>query len=154
MSDYNNGLDKIDRQIINRLQGGFPVSDRPFNTVAGEFKLKEQDLIDRIEGMLEEGTLSRFGPMYNVEKMGGAFCLCAMAVPEQSFDRVAAEVNAHDEVAHNYEREHKLNMWFVLATETPDEILKVAADIEEETGLSVLRFPKLDEFFIGLKVKV
>jgi siroheme decarboxylase len=61
-------------------------------------------------------------------------------------------VNAHPQVAHNYERSHRLNMWFVLACETPDGIRAAADDIEQETGLPVLRFPKLKEFFIGFRV--
>lgn len=84
--------------------------------------------------------------------MGGAFCLCALEVPESRFDEVAAQVNAHPEVAHNYERDHRLNMWFVLATETQAAIDEVCARIEAETGLSVLRFPKREEFFIGFRV--
>ena len=75
-----------------------------------------------------------------------------MAVPENRLDAVTAQVNAHPEVAHNYERSHRLNMWFVLATEDKAGIAAVAAAIEEETGLTVLRFPKLREFFIGFRV--
>jgi len=62
------------------------------------------------------------------------------------------EVNARPEVAHNYERSHRLNMWFVLATETRDEIAAVAEEIERATGIKVLCFPKLREFFIGFRV--
>ena len=64
----------------------------------------------------------------------------------------ATIVNAHPEVAHNYERTHRLNMWFVLATETPEGITAAADAIEEETGIKVLRFPKLQEFYIGFRV--
>ena len=67
-------------------------------------------------------------------------------------EKVMIQVNAHDEVAHNYERAHRLNMWFVLATETPRAIERVAREIEVETGLQVFRFPKLEEFFIGFRV--
>ena len=84
--------------------------------------------------------------------MGGAFCLCAMAVPEEQFEAVMTKVNAHAEVAHNYERTHRLNMWFVLATETPEGMERAARRIEVGTGLAVLRFPKLEEFFIGFRV--
>lgn len=62
-------------------------------------------------------------------------------------------VNAHPEVAHNYERAHRLNMWFVLATDTPEGIETTARAIEGETGLRVLRFPKQREFFIGFRVQ-
>ena len=85
--------------------------------------------------------------------MGGAFCLCAMEVPQDRFDAVVTLVNAHPEVAHNYERAHRLNMWFVLATDRPEAIERIARAIETETGLKVLRFPKLREFFIGFRVK-
>jgi DNA-binding Lrp family transcriptional regulator len=84
--------------------------------------------------------------------MGGDFCLCAMAVPEDAFDAVLTKVNAHPEVAHNYERTHRLNMWFVLACETPEGITQTADAIEAETGITVFRFPKLQEFFIGFRV--
>jgi DNA-binding Lrp family transcriptional regulator len=75
-----------------------------------------------------------------------------MAVPEAEFDAVVTKVNARPEVAHNYERTHRLNMWFVLATETEEEIAGVASELERETGLRVHRFPKLREFFIGFRV--
>ena len=91
--------------------------------------------------------------MYNAEKLGGAVTLCAIAVPEDRFEEVTAIVNAHQEVAHNYARSHKLNMWFVLACENPDGIAATISKIEAETGLEVYDFPKQQEFFIGLKVE-
>jgi DNA-binding Lrp family transcriptional regulator len=98
------------------------------------------------------GAITRFGPFFDAEAMGGAFCLCAMAVPTTDFEAVVTLVNAHPEVAHNYERSHALNIWFVLACETPAEIGRVAKRIEKETGLKVLLFPKEHEFFIGFRV--
>ena len=97
--------------------------------------------------------MSRFGPMFNAERLGGAVTLCAMSVPEQRFDDVTEQVNAHREVAHNYARNHELNMWFVIACEHADEIAATIADIEDETGLKVFDFPKQHEFFIGLRVE-
>jgi DNA-binding Lrp family transcriptional regulator len=145
-------LDDVDRAIINQLQEGFPLSQHPFEAAARSLHLDEDGLISRIERLREIGAITRFGPFFDAEAMGGAFCLCAMAVPRQRFDDVMTLVNAHPEVAHNYERSHRLNMWFVLACETPDAVEKVARKIERDTGLTVLRFPKLKEFFIGFKV--
>ena len=79
--------------------------------------------------------------------------LAAMAVPEDRFATVARQVNAHVEVAHNYRREHALNMWFVLASEAPERIDAVRADIERETGLTVLPMPKVEEYFVGLRLE-
>jgi len=145
-------IDDIDRKILNALQEGFPLSPRPFEQAARELGLSEGDLIARIKRLRESGTITRFGPFYDAEAMGGAFCLCAMAVPEAEFDRVLTQVNAHPEVAHNYERDHRLNMWFVLATDSRERIAEVADQIEALTGLKVLRFPREREFFIGFRV--
>jgi DNA-binding Lrp family transcriptional regulator len=145
-------LDATDRAILNALQDGFPLSPRPFAEAGAALGVTEEDLIARIARMQANGAITRFGPFFDVEAMGGAFCLCAMAVPAERFEEVAQLVNAHPEVAHNYERSHSLNMWFVLACETLDGIEQVARAIEVETGLAVLRFPKLEEFFIGFRV--
>jgi DNA-binding Lrp family transcriptional regulator len=145
-------LDTLDRRIVNGLQGGFPICDRPFEAAGEALGIDETTLIERLASLVESGRLSRFAPMFNAEKMGGAVCLCAMAVPEEHFDQVAEQVNAFPEVAHNYAREHALNMWFVLACETHEGIEQAAVAIETDTGLAVYRMPKLDEYFIGLKL--
>lgn len=145
--------DAVDRAIINALQGGFPVCERPFAHAAADLGLAESDLIHRIERLLADGALSRFGPMFNADRMGGAFCLCACSVPRERFDDVVAQINAHAEVAHNYERVHALNVWFVLATEDPARIDEVLAEIKCETGLVVYAFPKLEEFFVGFRMR-
>ena len=146
-------LDATDRALINVLQDGLPVSHAPFSAVAARLALSEAEVVDRLAHLREIGAITRFGPFLDAAAMGGAFCLCAMAVPATRFDEVVTLVNAHPEVAHNYERAHQLNMWFVLATETPEGIAEAAARIEAETGLEVLLFPKLREFFIGFRVQ-
>ncbi|MDX1424552.1 MAG: AsnC family transcriptional regulator [Kiloniellales bacterium] len=145
-------IDDLDRRILNALQDGFPIAERPYGEAAARLGICEATLIARLEGLLEAGVLSRFGPLYNVAKMGGAMTLAAMRVPEARFDEVAAIVNAYAEVAHNYRRDHRFNMWFVLACETPQEIAAVLADIEARTGLAVLDLPKEEEFFLELKL--
>lgn len=144
-------MDTLDRQIINELQGGFPVSEHPYAEVAATLNTSEEELISRLERMLDQGLLSRFGPMYHAERLGGGLTLAAISVPEHRFDTVTEIVNSHAEVAHNYARDHKLNMWFVLATETPERISEVIDEIEAETGLEVVNMPKLEEYFIGLR---
>ncbi len=143
-------MDELDRKIINRLQRGFPLCERPFLQEAGQLGCSESELMTRLQCMLDDGLATRFGPLYHAERLGGALCLCAMAVPKERFDIVAEQVNALPEVAHNYEREHRLNMWFVLATEKPEQLDAVVATIEQATGLKVWKMPKLEEFYVGL----
>ncbi|SDO36779.1 DNA-binding transcriptional regulator, Lrp family [Lutimaribacter pacificus] len=145
-------LDATDRLLLNVLQDGFPLCSHPFAAVGEALGLAESEVIDRVHRLRDLGAITRFGPFIDAEAMGGAFCLCAMEVPAERFEAVVTLVNAHPEVAHNYERVHRLNMWFVLACDRPEAIARVADRIEAETGLTVLRFPKLQEFFIGFRV--
>ena len=147
-------MDKTDRTLINLLQKGIPVCDRPYEQVSHALGITEEEVLTRLGRLLDDRVLTRFGPMYNAERLGGGLTLAAMAVSEDDFDRVAAIVNAFPEVAHNYARDHRLNMWFVLATETQDDIAAVITRIEQETGLTVLNLPKQEEFHVGLYLPV
>ena len=146
-------LSAEDRRIINALQGGFPLTDTPYRDVADQLGMDEAHLLERLQALLDTRVLTRFGPMYQIERMGGRFVLAAMAVPEARFDEISAAVNILPEVAHNYRREHDFNMWFVLATETPCGIAAAIARIEQDTGLKVFAFPKDQEYFVEMKLR-
>jgi DNA-binding Lrp family transcriptional regulator len=147
-------MDPIDRQIVDTLQGGFPLCAAPYAQVAQQLGLSQDELLQRLQRLLDTKVLTRFGPMFQVERMGGAFVLAAVEVPEDRFEEVANLVNAFAEVAHNYRREHRLNMWFVLATSTPEGIGATVKAIEEATGLPVFPFPKEKEYFVEMKLQV
>ena len=147
-------LDAINRNIINTLQYGFPICDYPFREAAESLHITESELLKRIEEMRENGILTRFGPLFNIENMGGAFSLCAMKIPAEELESVAQQVNALPQVAHNYQRDHAMNMWFVLATQTPEEKRETIEKIEQQTGYRVYDMPKEKEYFVGLYLKV
>ncbi|AOW14322.1 protein nirG [Hydrogenophaga crassostreae] len=154
-------LSPDDARLVAFLHGGFPLTDRPFADVAEQLGCPEDVVIERLQRLLSHGDLSRFGPLFQIERAGGRFVLAAMAVPEPRFDAVAELLNGISEVAHNYRRESAhpdqpnatpLNMWFVLAVESADLIAPTIAHIEAVTGLSVFDFPKDREFFVELKL--
>ncbi|MFY0480003.1 Lrp/AsnC family transcriptional regulator [Achromobacter marplatensis] len=151
---HTRALDDIDRTLVNRMQDGFPLCPRPFASVAAQMGLQEDALIDRLARLLEIGALTRFGPLFQIERAGGAYCLAAMAVPESCWDRVVEQVNRRIEIAHNYRREHVLNMWFVLAAADPGDITACIRAIEQETALTVHAFPKEREYFLEMKLEI
>lgn len=144
-------MDDTDRAIVNALQGGFPISETPFADAAKSLGLTAEQLITRIRVMKERGVLSRFGPMYNADRFGGHNTLVAMEVPVERFEQVAEIVNSFPEVAHNYQRDHRLNMWFVVAAESRQRVAQVLTEVQDRTGLVAHDLPKLTEFHIGLK---
>ena len=151
------GLDRVDRAVINAFQGGFPVCERPFEPAAEALcergvDITAAELLDRIRTLDADGVLTRFGALINAQKIGGAATLVAMHAPEERFDEIAAMVNDHREVAHNYEREHPhLNMWFVVSVADPDAVERVLDEIEVETGQPTYNLPKRQEFRVEAK---
>lgn len=141
-----------DARLIDYLHGGFPLVDHPFAAVGADLGWTEEQVIERLHRLLAQGVLTRFGPLFQIERAGGQFVLAAMAVPEERFDAVCAAVNTFTEVAHNYRREHVLNMWFVVAAESPALAREALARIEAATGLPVYAFPKEEEYFVELRL--
>lgn len=146
-------MDDIDKRIINTLQDGFPICDAPYRQVAEQLGLTENDLIARLQALLNNGTLTRFGPLYNAEQMGGALTLAAIKAPAEHFDEIADIVNSFPEVAHNYARNYELSMWFVIATETQEQAQQTIDAIEHQTGQTVYNMPKKKEYFVNLKLE-
>jgi len=147
-------MDELALQFLNRYQGGFPIVEQPFAGIADELGTDAGTLIDSIRQLLEDGTLSRFGPLFDAASMGGSITLAALSVPEERYDEVAEMVNAMPEVAHNYQREHELNMWFVIATETPELLQQAIGQIEQTANLPVYNFPKLQTYYLGLQISL
>ncbi|WP_417567599.1 Lrp/AsnC family transcriptional regulator [Marinobacter sp.] len=145
---------EVERAVINRLQTGLPLVHLPYAVVADELGMTEQVLLNTLKDLLARRILTRFGPMFHAGEMGGGLTLAALRIPEQDFEDVTRTVNAFDEVAHNYRREHELNMWFVLATEAPEDIARVIAAIESATGYPVYNMPKEEEFHVHLHFPV
>ncbi|GAB7019732.1 siroheme decarboxylase subunit beta [Halostagnicola bangensis] len=114
-------LSERERAVVNAFQGGFPVTERPFEPAASAMAERGVDitageLLETIADLDERGVLSRFGPLVNAQEIGGAATLVAMHAPEDRFDEIVEAVNDHREVAHNYRREHPhLNVWFVVS---------------------------------------
>ena len=151
------GLDSVDRAVVNAFQGGFPVVAEPFDPAAAALRdrgvdVSGEELLERVRRLDEAGTLTRFGALIDAGEIGGTATLVAMCAPEERFEAVAEHVNAHREVAHNYRREHPhLNMWFVVSVSDPDAVDRVLADIEAETGRETYNLPKQREFRVEAK---
>ena len=144
-------MNNLDRTIINHMQSGFPICNSPFAVMADQLQITEELLIERIQALLADGTLSRFGPLFDMEKIGGIYSLVAMQVPKRDIDRVVSLINFYPEVAHNYERGHKFNLWFVVAVDSNEKLQNLLEEIEKETGYCTYNMPKLDEYYVGLK---
>ena len=142
-------LGELQMQLIESWQHGFPLVARPFAHIAAALGTSEGDVIAMLSDMSRRGILSRVGVTVRPNTVG-ASTLAAMSVPPARLEEVAAIVNHEAGVNHNYEREHRFNLWFVVVAEDEDRLETVLAEIEERCGYPVLDLPLLNEYFIDL----
>lgn len=142
-------LDDIDRRLLSDFQRGFPLVDRPFAVLGDQLGIAEDEVIARLDRLRRHGAVSRLGAVVR-PNAAGASTLAAMAVPPAALDRVAAQVSACPEVNHNYQRDHRLNLWFVVAADSREQVVAVLNDIARRTGIEVLDLPMVQDFHIDL----
>ncbi|WP_444995260.1 Lrp/AsnC family transcriptional regulator [Aliikangiella sp. IMCC44359] len=147
-------LTPLEKLLINRLQNDLPLVPEPFLMIANELGCDESEVITSLQNLLDKGVITRFGPLFDISKKQGAFSLCALKVAQSKVDDVAKLVNSYPQVAHNYLREHEWNMWFVLATSSPQELEDAYQDIVTKSNCVGINCPKEREFFVGLYLPV
>lgn len=142
-------LDATDRRLLNEFQSGVPLIERPYARMAEQLGVTEAEVLERLRRLTEAGAVSRVGPVFAPKRIGVS-TLAAMAVPAERLAAVAALVNTYPEVNHNYEREHRYNLWFVLTALDQAILARVMEEIGRRTGLRVLDLPMLAEYHIDL----
>lgn len=142
-------LDMADRQLIDRYQRDLPVSERPYEDMARELGLTEEEVIERLSTLQEQQVLSRVGPVFE-HSQAGASLLAAVAAPDEQMDLVAARINRAPGVNHNYAREHTYNLWFVMTAPNDDILEERLDELEHHLKLPMLRLPMVEGFHIDL----
>lgn len=142
-------LDSLDRRLLDEFQHGFPLSPRPFAEIARRLRTDEATVIERLRALVECGAVSRIGAVVAPHSIGWS-TLAAMAVPPGRMDEVAALVGGFAEVNHNYEREHRLNLWFVVTGRDEDHVGGVLDEIGRRTGIAVIDLPMLEPYRLSL----
>jgi len=140
-------MDRLDERIINRIQKNFPIEKRPFKTLGEEFGIDEKDMINRLEQLKEKGYIRRIGAVFDTRNLGFKSTLCAMKVPQERLEEVAALVSTYREVTHNYQREASYNLWFTLVAENQERITNILQEISLKTGIDELRDLPAKGFF-------
>lgn len=146
-------MDETDKKILNILQREFPLDDRPFLTVAKRCGVSEEETLERVRKMKDEGIIRRIGAVFDGPKLGRVSTLCAARVPEDKIDGFVRVVNANKGVTHNYRRNHEYNIWFTVSAPTAEDLETFFRDVKEKTGVTdildmrAVRVFKIDAVF-------
>ena len=142
-------IDAIDRDILNQIQSDFPITSRPYRTIAEELGLTEDEVLKRVYRLNESGIIRRIGGNFTPEKLGFVSTLCAAKVPQDKISQFAEVVNRYPGVTHNYRRENKFNIWFTFIAPSMEEINTSLKQIAAETGVTeILNLPATKVFKI------
>jgi len=147
--DAGHDFSPLERRLLNDFQHEFPLSPTPFADIAAELGVSEEEVLKTLDALRSRGLVSRVGPVFRPNRVG-ASTLAAMAVPPSRLDEVAALVSGYPEVNHNYEREHRFNLWFVVTARDEARLQAVLDDIAARSGLDVMPLPLLEDYFIDL----
>ena len=142
-------LTHIERRLLNDFQHEFPLSPTPYADIAHELGVSEAEVLATLARLRQQGAVSRVGAVLRPNTVGVS-TLAAMAVPNAELETVAALVSAYPEVNYNYEREHALNLWFVVTAPDSARLQQVLDEISARSGYAVLPFPLLDDYHIDL----
>lgn len=141
--------DTLDYRLLNDFQRDFPLCPAPFAELASRLGVAEKVVLGRLENLRRDGKISRVGAVFAPKRIG-ASTLAAMAVPPEKLEAVAATVNRFPEVNHNYEREHRYNLWFVVTAASEGRLQATLGAIEQAAGYPLMPLPLLEEFHIDL----
>nr|WP_321496233.1 AsnC family transcriptional regulator [uncultured Methanolobus sp.] len=147
-------LDDTDKNILNTIQFGFPLETEPYKKLGEELGISEDEVIERLDRLHNEGAVRKIGPIINRRGVGGTSTLVAVSVPEEKVDEVAEYINAYHEVSHNYHRPEKFNVWFTISAVNRERIDTILEELREKTGLDFVDLPTKKLFKIGVRFNI
>ena len=142
-------LPSMKQQLLNASQRDFPLVPRPYAAIAEKLGISEDEVLTMVQTMMDEEELVRVGATIRPNTIG-ASTLAAMAVDEDRLTEVADFVSSLDEVNHNYRREHRFNLWFVVVADPEQAVISTLDKITAHTGIEVLNLPLEQPFHIDL----
>lgn len=146
-------MNTLTRQLLDHYQRGLPLSSTPYADMAAALGVTEQEVLNQLAQLKEQGVISRVGPVFDHHK-AGASTLAALAVPPERLEEIAAYINQFDAVNHNYAREHEYNLWFVVTAAEQAQVDAMLDTIKADCGMPLLNLPMEQAYHIDLGFKL
>lgn len=142
-------MEALTEKLLNDFQRGFPLTSRPFSRLARTLNTSTEKVLDKLRDLQASGAVSRVGAVFRPNTVGVS-TLAAMAIPAEKLDSIAAIVSAFPQVNHNYEREHRYNLWFVVTARNTNALSETLRQIHLESGYRALILPLIRDYHIDL----
>lgn len=150
-------MDQLDSKILNALQNDFPIQQKPYETIAKRLQISTDQLFDRVQKLVDNGTIRRIGASINSHKFDFKSTLATISVTPDKLQKAARVVEKFHEVTHSYQRNDKFNIWFTIIAPTEERIEQILKQISSELSLNqnqVLNLPMKRLFKLNARFKV
>ena len=145
-------MDKLDRDILNRIQSRFPITSGPFKVLGEELNISETEMIERVRRLIDKGYIRRLGASFDSRKLGFESTLCAAKVPRKKTKEFVGVLDSFQGITHNYRREHEYNIWFTFIGESKEEIRNNLSEIARKTGVKeIINLPAKKLFKVNVE---
>ena len=144
-------MDDKDKELLNLLQDGLPLCERPFGELARQTGLSEDDVLSRVRAMKEDGTIRRIGGVFDSGALGFVSTLCALSVPEEKIEGAVKAINRYTGVTHNYLRDHAYNIWFTATAQSQERLDQMIAEMQQNVGADIHCLPAIQKFKVNAK---
>lgn len=134
-------LEKLDRQILQFIQGDLPLVSNPFAELAKSLDVAEEDIVKRIKSLQEVGIIRRFGAVLRHQKAGyNTNAMVAWLVDEKDADRIGNLMAEHTQISHCYLREvpeeFGYNLFTMIHAKSQPQLDDIIEYIAKLTGLN------------------
>ena len=148
-------LTKFDKQLLNIIQTGLPLTSTPFDDVAAQLGSSETTVIERLAALREQGVIRRFGAFFDAESLGYKGWLVAVRVAPESLSEVALAVNTWPQVTHNDERDNEYNLWFTIQSREEETMTTLLKKLGEMPGVEeVISMPTSDRYKVNVEFQI
>jgi DNA-binding Lrp family transcriptional regulator len=133
-------ITKLEKKIIASIQGDIPVTQRPYLEISEKIGIEEQELLDILQKLINEGVIRRFGATLRHQRSGfKANAMVAWQVNEERIDEVGEVMAGFREVSHCYRRnpakDWPYNLYTMIHALSEKSCKEIALKMSEKTSI-------------------
>ncbi|MFA6471351.1 MAG: hypothetical protein WCU00_04835 [Candidatus Latescibacterota bacterium] len=147
-------MDNLDsektKELVSRLQSGFPITERPFLALAENLGSTEKEIVCAVKSLIHNHTIRELGPVFDPKRLGYTSTLVALQIDPERVAELSVSFLEINEITHNYYRDGKLNLWFTITARSISSIESILRKVEKFQGVSrVIDLPTIKVFKIN-----
>ncbi|MDD4093109.1 MAG: Lrp/AsnC family transcriptional regulator [Methanothrix sp.] len=137
-------MDQRDLELLKVAQDGVLFTERPYQILGEMVGMSEQEVVDRLRALQDEGIIRRFAATIGHRALGiVANAMIAWRAPSEDIERAGELLGSVDEVTHCYERattpDWPYNLYTMVHSTSKEDCLDRARRLSQLSGITEYR---------------